>query len=123
MARGCRFDAGRQHIQLKHILPVTIGVKLDNLHWLKRFNAGFNSNFILALICIIHKMADIRDISHVAHFITDVFEITKKEIKGNGRTGMAKMCFAINGRTADINTNMSGIQRYKNFLCPAKCII
>ena len=43
------------------------------------------------------QMAHIGDVAHVAHLVTEVFQIAEKNIKRDGRTGMSQMGIAING--------------------------
>ena len=116
MARSVRLDRGRQHVQRRHIAMVAVGIELHHLHRLELLQTGFLSDLILALIRIVLQVTYIRDIPYIAHLITEVLEITIKQIKRDGRTGMPQMRIAVHGRTADIHAYVSFVQGFERFL-------
>ena len=69
------------------------------------------------------QMAHIGDVAHIAHLVTEVFQIAEKNIKRDGRTGMSQMGIAINGRSANIHTYMRSMQRLEALLLPMQGIV
>ena len=82
-------NRGAQHVQRIHILMVAVGVVLGNLHGFQLLQTGFLGNLVLALVGIMLQMAYIRNVAYIAHFIAQMLQITKQQIKGDGRAGMS----------------------------------
>ena len=123
MPRSMRLDTGRQHIERLHRFVVAVEIKLYHLHRFELFETGFFRDLILSLIGIVFEMSHIGDIAHIAYLITDVFQVTEKQIKCNGRAGMTQMGIAIYRRTAHIHSRIGRIDRYEFLFTPIQCII
>ena len=76
MSAGMWFDRRWKHIQQFHIAMVAVGEVLHHLHWLKLLQACFFSYLILTLISIVLQVAYVGDVTHIAHLITQMEEIT-----------------------------------------------
>jgi len=50
-------------------------------------------------------MSYIGDVSNIPHLVTEYRQITKQQIKRDGRTGVPKVCVTINGRATNIQTD------------------
>ncbi len=115
MACGRRLYGGRQHIELLHQLAVFERIGLYYLHRLFLFQLGFFRNFVFALIGIVHQMAYIGDIAHIAYLVAEVLEVAEEYIEYNGRTGIADMWVAIHGRAAYIHAytrRSNGLEKF-----------
>ena len=68
-------------------------------------------------------MAYIGDVAHIAHFISQMIQITEQDIERNGRTSVSQVCVAINGRAAHIHSHVRSVQRNERFLSAAQRIV
>ena len=123
MSCGMWLDAWRQHVQSLHGLMVAVGIILRNLHGLKLFQSSFLGNFVLALIGIMFKMPHISNVSHIAHLVAQMLEITEKNVKGDGRTGVSQMGVAIYGWSTHIHAYIRRMNRLKRLFPTRQRII
>ena len=123
MPCGMRFDAGRQTSQGIHSLVEAIGIVLGHLHGFQLLQTCLLGYLILTLISIMLQMPHIGDITHIAHLVAYVSQISEEEVEGDGRTRMPQMSIAIDGGTAYIHTHVSWVQGPEEFLLPRECII
>ncbi len=65
----------------------------------------------------------IGEVHHVTDVIAAVGEVTADDIKDQCRHGMADMRFGIDGRSADIHRNFSGLQCHKIIFFACKCVV
>ena len=72
---------------------------------------------------IVLQMTYIRNVTHIAHLIAQMFQITKHKIEGNGRASMPQMRITIDGGTADIHTDMRGVKGLEALLLTRQSII
>ena len=121
--RSVRFDRGAQYIQRIHILMVAVGIVLGNLHRLQLFQACLLGNLVLALVSIVLQMTYICDVAYIAYLVTQMFQIAKQQVEGNGRTGMTQMRVAIDGGTTYIHAHIGGMQRLEALLLARQRII
>ena len=118
-----RFDAGRQHIQSLHGRMETVRVVLCHLHRLQFLQTSLLGNFIFAFVGIVLQMPHIRNITHIAYFITDMLQVTEQQVERNGRTGMSQMSIPIYCRPADIHPDTTRRDGFELFLFTGKRII
>ena len=123
MPCGMWLDARWQHIERLHGLMVAVGVILCDFHGLKLFQTGFLGNLVLALIGIMLKMPHIGDISHIAHLVAQMLEITEKDVKSDGRTGMPQMRVAIYRWSTHIHSHIGRMKRLKRLLSARQRIV
>ena len=103
------FNAGRKHVEQLHGSMIGVGIMLCNLHGLKLFESRFLSNLVIAIVCIVFKMPHIGDVSHVAHLVTQVLQVAKHDVEGDGRSCMTQMRVAIYGGSAYIHAHAGGV--------------
>ncbi len=89
MSGSTRFDAGFQHIEFIHGGMIAVSKILYHFHRFQLLKACFFCNFIFAFVGIIFEVANIGNITHIAHFEAQVLQVTKYQVEGNSRTGMA----------------------------------
>ena len=123
MAGSMGLDAWRQAAKGVHCRVEAVRVVLRYLHRLQLFQPGFLCDFVLALVGIVLQMAHVRDVTHIAHLVADVLEVSEKEIEGDGWPGMSEMRVAINGRAADVHAHAPRVERLEEFLLPAQGVI
>ena len=123
MARGMGFNAWGQHIQGLHSLVIAVGVILGYLHRLQLFQACLLLNLVVTLIGIMLQMAHIGNVTHIAHFITQMLQVTEKNVESDSRAGMSQMRITIDGRSADIHSHVWCMQRLETFFLPMQCIV
>ena len=116
MAGGAGFDGGAFHVECVHRAVVAVDVELRHFHRLQLFEAGLFGDLVLTGVGIVLQMAYISDVADVAHFVTDMLEVAEDEVEGDGGAGVAEVRLAIDGRSADIEADMTGIQWDKMFL-------
>ena len=115
MPRSQRFDTGAFHSQHIHERMVAVGVILRHFHRLQLFQAGFLGYLVFPFVGIVLQMPHIGDVPHVAHLVTEIFEIAENDIESNRRTGMTQMRVTIYGRPADIHSHQGRMQRFEGF--------
>ena len=123
VAGGVRLNAGAQHVELFHRGVEAVGVVLCHLHRLELFEARLLGNLVLTLIGIVLQVAHVGDVAHVAHLVAQVFQVAKHEVEGDGRTGVAQMSVAVDGRSANIHAHMSGVDRFEYLLRAGQRIV
>ena len=101
---------------------VALRVILNDFHGFQLLQAGFFGYFVFAFIGIMFKMADIRNVADIAHFVAQVLEKAEEHIVRYAWTGMAKMGVSINSGAADIHAYVSLMNRFKQFLVTGECI-
>ena len=116
MSRSMRLDAGRKYIEGFHCFVVTVQVILYHFHRFQLFKTCFFCNLVFTFIGIMFQMTYIGDISHIAHFVSQMGEITEQDIEGDGRTGMSQMGIAVYRRATHIHAYMRRVKRNKKFL-------
>ncbi len=123
VTRSGWFNAGREHIELSHVLAITECVSLNHFHWLKLVEFCFGCNFIIPFVGIIYQMANIGDIPDIPYPISKMPEIAINQIERDGRTGMTQMGMSINGWATNIHPYKARGNWGKNFLPFGKGII
>ncbi len=111
MPRSVRLDARRKHVERIHVAVVAVQIHLHHLHRLKLLETGFLRDFVLAGISVMLQMAHIGDVAHIAHLQAEMTQIAVKDIKSDGRTGVAQMGVAIDSRAADIHAHVPFVER------------
>ena len=122
MTRSMRLDARRKHVKRGHGIVVADGVVLHYFHWLQLLQTGFLSDFVFAFVSVVFQMTYIGNVTHVAHFISQLLEVAEQDIEGNSRS-VSQVCVAIYSRTAYVHAHMRGVQRSKLFFSATKSII
>ena len=102
---------------------VAVGIVLCHFHGLEVFEAGFLGDFVLAFVGIVFQVAHVSDVTNIAHFVAEVFQISEDQVKSDGRTGMAEMGVAVDGGSADIHAHMRGVQGFERLLAARKAIV
>ena len=123
MTRSAGFDTRRKHVQGAHRIVVTVGIILRDLHRLELLETGFLGDLVLALVGIVLEVADVGDVAHVAHLIARRFQIAKQQVERNGRTRMSQMRIAVNGGTADVQTDERRLERFEALFAARKRIV
>ena len=68
-------------------------------------------------------MANIGNVAHVAHLVSEESKVTVQQIESNKRAGVPQVRVAVNGWSANVQTHMTFHQRFKRFLLPAQRIV
>ena len=123
MSSGMRLDTRREHIERIHGMMIAVGVILCYLHRLKLFEACLLLNLVVTLVGIMLKVTHISDVTHIAHLISEMLEITEKDIECNSRTGMSKVRIAIYCWSADIHSDIWRMYRFETLLLSAERVI
>ncbi len=123
MSRGMRFDAWRQNIQRLHCVMIAVGIILCYLHRLQLLQSCLLLNLVVAFVGIMLKMPHIGDVSHVAHLIAKVLQVTEHEVECYCRTCMSEMRIAIYRRTAYIHTHIGSMERFETLFLPCEGIV
>ena len=120
---GCpRLDGRRSHIQQTHCLIVPESIGLHHLHRLDLLKPCLLCNLVLPLVGIVLQMAHISDIPHETDLVAQMPEELEKHIVSHSRPGVAQMGVAVNGRAADIHSDMSRMHRNEKFFLARKSI-
>lgn len=64
---------------------VAVGVILHDFHRLELLKARFLSDLVFAFIRIVLKVPHISNITHVTHLVSQIHEVTVKNIEGDSR--------------------------------------
>jgi hypothetical protein len=88
---------------------IPVRIVLNHFHGLKLFKPGLFQDLVLTLISITLQVANIGDIPHIPYLVTKVLKVTEQQVKCNCRPGMPQMRIAVNGRPANIQAYMRGI--------------
>ena len=102
---------------------VAVGVVLCHLHGLQVLESCFLCNFVFAFVGIVLQVTHIGDVTNIADFVAEVFQISENQIKSDGRTGMTKVSVAIDGGAADIHAHMRGVEGFERLLAARKAIV
>ena len=113
MPSCCGFYIGRKSIKSCKSFVKVNGVALYDFHGLYLFQTRFFRYAILAFICVMLQVPSIGNITHIAHRVTQVLEISKHQIKGNKGAAIAEMHIAVDSRTTNIHTHMFVFNRHK----------
>jgi hypothetical protein len=92
------------------------------LHWLKLLKSGFLCNLVLTLISIMLKMSHVCDVADITYLVAKVLEEFHEYIVCHTWPCMTKMRVAIYGRTADIKSHVSLVNRLENLFLSRKRI-
>ena len=123
MTRGMRLNAWRKYIECLHRIVIAVGVVLGYLHWLQLLQSCLLLYLVVALIGIVLQVSHIGNVAHIAHLVSQMLEITKKNIESNGRTRMTKMRVAIHSGATNIHAYIGGMKRCKSLLCAGEGVI
>ena len=120
----CRTAADRRtaDIQLIHSLEELIFIVVGDGDRIKLLDAGLLLDLILALIRIAYEVADVRDVLHIFHIVTDVFEISVNDVEADIALRMADMRHTVDSRSADIHPDISRNDAFKFFLCSLEIV-
>ena len=118
VAAGARLDRGRRDVQPAHRLVVAERVFLDNLHRLELLEPSLLCDLVLSLVGIVLEMPHVRDVAHVAYFVSKVAEKLLENVEGHAGACMSQVGISVHGRAADIHSDMTRSDRYKLFLPP-----
>ena len=111
MARSVGLDRRREHVQRLHGMVVAVEIELHNLHRLKLFETRFLGYLVLPLVGVVLEMSDVGYVTDIAHLIAQMGQVAEEDVEGYGRTRVAQMRIAIDGRAADIHADAPGIER------------
>ena len=89
---------------------VSVCVELHDLHRLELLEACFLRYLIFAFIGIVLEVPHIGDVTHIAHLVTKVLQVTIEDIESDGRSSMPQMGVAIDRWPADIHAHMPFVQ-------------
>ena len=123
VSRGMWLNAGTQHVQRIHGRMISVGIKLCYLHRFELLQASLLLDFVIPLVGIVFQMAYVRDVTHIAHLVPQVLEITKKNVERNGRTRMSQVRITVNRGTTHIHTHVGGMQWFEKFLLAGQRIV
>ena len=123
VTRCVGLNRGSQHTQLSHRSLVALGVVVSNLHRLQLLEASLLCNLILTLVGILLEVTYIGDVTNVAHLESLRLEVAEQKIEGNRGTSVSQVRIAINGRTANVHTNMGRVERLKCLFTARKGIV
>ena len=102
---------------------VTVEIVLHHLHRLELLKTRLLGDFILALVGIMLKMADIGNVAHIAHLVAKMGKIAVKYVECDGRTRMAEMSVAIHRRATHIHAHSTLMYRLEELLCTVQAIV
>ena len=89
-------------------------IVLHHFHRFELFETCFLCNLVLTVVSIVFEVTHIGDVAHITHFVAEMTQIAEEDVEGDGRTRMAKMTVAIDGRAADIHAHpalMQGLEK------------
>jgi hypothetical protein len=87
------------------------------------FAKPLNEEFVLALVCIVGKVAYVSDVLNVCNLETKKLEIAMYGISHQIGLGMACMGIGIDRRATDIHPNLTGFEWYERFLSSGEGIV
>ena len=102
---------------------VAVGVVLRHLHRFQLLQASFLGNLVLALVGVVFQMPHVGNVAHIAHFVSEVLQIAKHHIEGDGWASMPQMSVAIDGGAAHIHTHPPFNKGAEEFLLPCQGIV
>ena len=118
-----RLDGRTQHVELVHRLMVSNCIILSDFHRLEVFKTGFLCNFVLAFVGVMFEVADIGDVAHITHLITEMFQIAVHEVEGDCRACVAEVGVTVDGRAADIHSDMAFMNRFERLLHASQAVV
>jgi hypothetical protein len=98
------------------------GASLYHFHRLKLLQTSLLCDLVLTLVSIVLKVSHVSDVAHITHLVAKVLEEFHEHVVGDSRTGVTEMCVTVNGRAADVKTNMSFVDRLENLFLSRKGI-
>ena len=102
---------------------VAVGVILYNLHRLQLFQTSLFSNLVFAFVGIVLQVSYVGDVTHIAHFISQMLEVTEENIESNGWTGVSQMWVTVHGGTADIHAYVWSVQWLEYFFSSGQRVV
>ena len=96
-------------------MVVAVEIELHNLHRLKLFETRFLGYLVLPLVGVVLEMSDVGYVTDIAHLIAQMGQVAEEDVEGYGRTRVAQMRIAIDGRATHIHPHSSGIERLERF--------
>ena len=114
---GCGwFDARVLQVEEPHDIMEAVGVLLHDLHRLQLLQPCALGDLVLTGIDIIHQVAHIGDVAHVAHFVAQVCEPAVEHIESCEAAHIAQVHIAVHGWSAHVQANERRVQRNELFL-------
>ena len=62
------------------------------------------------------EMANVGDIADIAHLIAKMLQVAIEDIEGDSRSCMSEVCVTIDGRSADIHSDMPLMKGFESLL-------
>jgi hypothetical protein len=111
VARGARLDAGRQRVEDAHHVVESHGVSLGDFHGfeLRHFCA-----FGHAVFAVVGEVAHVGDVAHIAHAVAEVQQIPINGVKTAKGAAIAEVNVVVNGRPADVHSDVAFVNGPKN---------
>ena len=122
VTRSARLDRWRSHVEHPHGLMVGESAPLHHFHRLKLLKTSLLCYLVLSLVSIMLEMSYICDVADIAHLVAKVTEEFHKHVVCHARSCVTEMSVAVNGRTADIKSDMTLIDRLEDLLLSRKRI-
>src|SRR5690606_24254115 len=94
-----------------------------DLHRLKLFKPGLFNKTVIIHITVIGKVTCIGYVAHITHLISEVGKRSVYKIEGHKGTDVTQMNITVNGRSANIHTDIALMNWFKNFLCSGNRVI
>ena len=91
---------------------------MHHLHGFELFEPCLLGNFIVTAVRVMFEMTDIGDVAYVTHVISEVFQITKQNVEGDGRPRVAKVRITVYRGAADIHAHVRRVKRFEYFFLP-----
>ena len=123
MARSRRFNTRGQCVEPGHNGMKIYGVFLHHFHWFQLLDSGFFKNWIIAAFSVVLQMARIGNVAHIAHFVAQVFQISKNQVEREKSAAIAQMHIAINSWAANVHTHCAFVNGSEFFLAFGKRIV
>ena len=120
---GMGFNAWRQHVESLHGVVIAVGVVLCYLHGLKLFESCLLLYLVVSLVGIVLEVSHVCNVTHVAHFVSEMLEITEEDVEGDGRARVSEMRVAIYCRSANIHSHVWGVYRLEEHFASSQCIV
>ena len=105
-----------------HRFVVALGVVLDYLHRLQLLQPCLLRNLVLTLVGIVLQMPHVRNVADIADLVTEVFQQPEKHVVCDTGTGVAQVRVAVDGRAADVHTDVAFVDRLEQFFVTGKGI-
>ena len=82
---------------------------MKNYVRLLRYIRPYMKHLAFAIVCIVFKMPHIGDVAHVAHLVTQVLQVAKNHVEGDGGPRMTQVWVAIYGGSAYVHAHVGGV--------------